>query len=31
MQTIRWYNPKTRKGEEVPAPVSEGQAIEVLS
>jgi hypothetical protein len=31
MRTIRWYNPKTRREEEVPAPMSEAQAIEMLS
>ncbi len=28
--TMRWYNPKTRAEEEVPAPMSEAQAIEML-
>jgi hypothetical protein len=31
MRTIRWHNPKTRREEEVPAPMSEAQAIEMLS
>jgi hypothetical protein len=31
MQTIQWYNPKTRAQEQVPAPMSEAQAIEMLS
>jgi hypothetical protein len=31
MQTIQWYNPKTKAEEEVPAPMSEAQAIEMLS
>ena len=30
-ETIRWYNPKRRVEEEVPAPMSEAQAIEMLS
>jgi hypothetical protein len=30
-KTMRWYNPKTRAEEEVPAPMSEAQAIEMLS
>ena len=30
-QTIRWYNPVRRVYEEVPAPVSDAQAIELLS
>jgi hypothetical protein len=28
---MEWYNPKTRTQEEVPAPMSEAQAIEMLS
>jgi hypothetical protein len=31
MQKIRWYNPTTRVVEEVPAPMSDAQAIEMLS
>jgi hypothetical protein len=31
MRTMEWYNPKTRAQEEVPAPMSEAQAIEMLS
>lgn len=31
MQTIRWYNPTTMEKEEVPAPMSDAQAIEMLS
>jgi len=31
MQMMRWYNPKTRLNEEVPAPMSDAQAIELLS
>lgn len=31
MRTIRWYNPKTRREEEVPAPMADAQAIEMLS
>jgi hypothetical protein len=31
MQTMQWYNPKTRAQEEVPASISEAQAIEMLS
>ena len=31
MQTMQWYNPKRRAQEEVPAPMSEAQAIEMLS
>jgi hypothetical protein len=31
MPTMRWYNPTLRVEEEVPAPVSEAQAIEILS
>ena len=31
MRTIRWYNPKSRTEEEVLAPLSEAQAIEMLS
>jgi hypothetical protein len=30
-ETIRWYNPLRRVVEEVPAPVSDAQAIELLS
>ena len=30
-ETMRWYNPTRRVGEEVPAPMSEAQAIEMLS
>jgi hypothetical protein len=31
-ETMRWYNPKRREEEEeVPAPMSEAQAIELLS
>jgi hypothetical protein len=29
--TMRWYNPTRRVEEEVPAPMSEAQAIEMLS
>ena len=29
--TMRWYNPTSRAEEEVPAPISEAQAIEMLS
>jgi hypothetical protein len=29
--TMRWYNPTSRVEEEVPAPISEAQAIEMLS
>ena len=31
MQIMHWYNPKTRMNEEVPAPMSDAQAIELLS
>ena len=31
MQMMHWYNPKTRINEEVPAPMSDAQAIELLS
>jgi len=31
MQMMRWYNPKIRAEEEVQAPMSEAQAIEMLS
>jgi hypothetical protein len=31
MQKIRWYNPTTWEEEEVPAPMSDAQAIEMLS
>ena len=30
-ETIRWYNPLRRVEEKVPAPMSEAQAIEMLS
>jgi hypothetical protein len=30
-ETIRWYNPTRRVEEEVPAPMSEAHAIEMLS
>ena len=30
-ETMRWYNPLRRAEEEVPAPVSDAQAIELLS
>jgi hypothetical protein len=30
-ETMRWYNPVRRVVEEVPAPMSEAQAIELLS
>ena len=30
-ETIRWYNPVRRVEEEVPAPMSDAQAIELLS
>ena len=30
-ETMRWYNPTRRVEEEVPAPMSEAQAIEMLS
>jgi hypothetical protein len=29
--TMRWYNPRLRVEEEVPAPMSNAQAIEMLS
>jgi hypothetical protein len=29
--TMRWYNPTCRDKEEVPAPMSEAQALELLS
>jgi hypothetical protein len=29
--TMRWYNPTRRVEEEVPAPMSEAQALELLS
>ena len=29
--TMRWYNPRLRAEEEVPAPMSDAQAIEMLS
>jgi hypothetical protein len=31
MQMMHWYNPKTQINEEVPAPMSDAQAIELLS
>jgi hypothetical protein len=31
MLTMHWYNPKTRTEEEVTVPMSEAQAIEMLS
>ena len=31
MQMMHWYNPKTRMNEEVAAPMSDAQAIELLS
>jgi surfactin synthase thioesterase subunit len=31
MQMMHWYNPKTRLNEELPAPMSDAQAIELLS
>ena len=31
MQMMHWYNPKTQINEEVPAPISDAQAIELLS
>ena len=31
MQTMHWYNPKSRTQEDVPVPMSEAQAIEMLS
>jgi hypothetical protein len=30
-ETMRWYNPQRRVEEEVPAPMSDAQAIEMLS
>ena len=30
-ETMRWYNPVRRAQEEVPVPLSEAQAIEMLS
>jgi surfactin synthase thioesterase subunit len=30
-ETMRWYNPLRRAEEEVPAPMSDAQAIELLS
>ena len=30
-ETMRWYNPTRRVVEEVPAPMSDAQAIELLS
>ena len=29
-ETMRWYNPKRRVQEEIPTPMSEAQAIELL-
>jgi hypothetical protein len=31
MRMMHWYNPKSRLNEEVPAPMSDAQAIELLS
>jgi hypothetical protein len=31
IETIRWYNPVRRVEEKVPAPMSDAQAIEMLS
>ena len=31
MPTMCWYKPRLRVEEEIPAPVSEAQAIEILS
>jgi hypothetical protein len=31
MQTMHWYNPTTQVEEDVPAPMSDAQAIEMLS
>src|SRR5215204_1064932 len=31
MQMMHWYNPKTQLNEEVPAPMSDAQAIALLS
>ena len=31
MQMMHWYSPKIRLNEEVPAPMSDAQAIELLS
>ena len=31
MRTMQWYNPTTRNEEDVPAPMSDAQAIEMLS
>jgi hypothetical protein len=31
MQMMHWYNPTTRTEEDVPAPLSDAQAIEMLS
>jgi hypothetical protein len=31
MEMMHWYNPTTREEEEVPAPISDAQAIEMLS
>jgi surfactin synthase thioesterase subunit len=31
MQMMHWYNPTTQLNEEVPAPMSDAQAIELLS
>jgi hypothetical protein len=31
MQTMHWYNPVTKEEEDVPAPMNDVQAIEMLS
>ncbi len=31
MQLMHWYNPTTRADEDIPAPMSDAQAIEMLS
>jgi hypothetical protein len=31
METMHWYNPTTQTEEDVPAPMSDAQAIEMLS
>ncbi len=31
MQTMHWYNPVTKKDEDVPAPMNDEQAIGILS
>jgi hypothetical protein len=31
MQMMHWYNPTTRTEEDVPVPISDAQAIEMLS